>query len=173
MTYFEVDTVKFGALGDRVLIEEDQFKSGYECTACAGTGEVVCPDCAGRGIHTRTRPADDGGPEIEVTTRCVQCGGAKKQACKSCRGRGGLLVVPESAQRRPSTGTVVSAGRGCAYLKEGQKVVYSNFSGHTLDLERAGVPVILRILHEAEVLALVDGHLELRVMRDQTEAVGL
>ncbi len=171
MTYFEVDTVKFGALGDRVLIEEDQFKSGYDCTVCSGTGSVLCADCAGRGIHTRTRPSEDG--EVEVTTRCNQCGGAKKVPCTVCKGKGALLVVPDTAQRRPSTGTIVSAGRGCTYLKEGQKVVYSNFSGHTLDLERAGVPVVLRILHESEVLAAVDGHLELRVMREQTEAVGL
>lgn len=133
---FEIGPVKFAAFGDRILIQEDEFKSGYECEVCGGTG--VSP------INPNMR-------------------------CKTCEGKGGLIVVPEISQRRPTTGTIVSIGEAVKWLKPGQSVLYSSFAGHTVDLDRAGKPLVLRILHESEVLSLVDGHLELRTVRGKSE----
>jgi len=133
---FQLDDLTFEAIGDRVLIEEDQFKSGYECPDCGGTGKsAIVP-------------------------------GAR---CSSCEGKGGLLVVPEVSERRPTTGCVVSAGPNCKWLGVGDNVLYSNFAGYVVDLARAGRNVTIRILHETEVLARMTGHLELRSLKGKSE----
>ena len=82
-------------------------------------------------------------------------------------------MVPDIAQRRPSTGQVVSTGDKVKYFKVGDNVLYSNFAGHAMDLERSGHKVVVRILHESEILAQVQGHLELRAVQNQREALGI
>jgi co-chaperonin GroES (HSP10) len=139
--WFEVGAVGFCASGDRLVIEEDQFKSGYECKQCGGSGTV---------------------PSTVV--------GGKAKTCPECDGKGGIIVVPEVSQRRPTTGIVRSAGEQCKVYKVGDGVLFSNFAGFALDLNRAsGAPVCLRILHETEVLTKVRGHLELRAISNQRE----
>ena len=133
---FEIGPLKFEAFGDRIIVQEDAFKSGYECETCGGTG--VSP------LNPNMR-------------------------CKDCNGTGGLLAIPEVSQRRPTTGTIASVGPDVQHLKVGQSVMYSSFAGHTIDLDRAGVPVVLRILHEPEVLSILEGHLELRSVRGKSE----
>ena len=93
--------------------------------------------------------------------------------CPECDGKGGLLVVAEVSQRRPSTGRVVSVGDKVKYFKVGDNVLYSNFAGHAIDLERTGNKVVVRILHETEILAQVRGHLELRSVTNEREALGI
>jgi co-chaperonin GroES (HSP10) len=152
---FPVGTLTFWALGDRVLIEEDQFRSGYECTKCGGSGKTACDNCGGS----------------QVTTTGKKCGLCSdgSTVCSGCGGKGGLIVTPETSQRRPTSGTVVSAGVKCEYLKEGDSVLFSNFAGFVVDLARAGSPVTLRILHETEILAGMDGHLTLTNLRGKSE----
>lgn len=159
MTTFQVGDLKFGALGDRLLIEEDEFKSGYECSSCGGDGTVACSNCSGRGFNLKA----DG-----VRIKCSLCDKGHV-VCPSCQGKGGLLVAPETAQRRPTTGIVVSAGEQCRTLKVGDGVMYSNFAGYVVDLARAGHKVSIRILHETEVLCTIEGHLELKNLRGKTE----
>lgn len=142
--WFEVGEVGFAASGDRLVIEEDQFKSGYECKTCEGSGKV---------------------PSTVV--------GGKPKTCPTCDGKGGLLIVAEVSQRRPTTGIVRSAGEQCKVYKVGDGVLFSNFAGFAIDLQRAGRPVCLRILHETEVLTKVRGHLELRAISSQREATGI
>jgi len=142
--WFNVGEVGFAASGDRLVIEEDQFKSGYECKTCGGTGKV---------------------------TSKVVAGAVKK--CPECDGKGGLIVVPDNAQRRPTTGIVRSAGELCKVYKVGDGVLFSNFAGFAIDLQRAGQPVCLRILHETEVLTKVRGHLELRAISSQREVTSI
>jgi co-chaperonin GroES (HSP10) len=136
---FELGALKFWALGDRVLIQEDEFKSGYECEGCGGSG------------------------------RSLRIAGAR---CGTCEGTGvikGGIIAPETSQRRPTTGVVISLGEECKTLKVGQSVLYSNFSGYVIDLARAGKPVVLRILHESEVLCAMEGQLEMRTLRGKSE----
>jgi len=153
---FDLGPLKFWALGDRVLIQEDDFKSGYECETCGGLGKVNCSNCGGLG-----RVGAKG-------FKCAHCE-AGKVPCSDCLGKGGLLVTPETSQRRPTTGVIVSCGEACKVLKPGQSVLYSNFAGYVIDLNRAGRPVTLRILHETEVLCAMEGKLELRTLRGKSE----
>jgi hypothetical protein len=157
---FVLETVKFEAFGDRVLILEDEFKSGYECSTCNGAGKFQCTACQGHGTVSY------GGPEL----MCSLCNGNKVVTCEACNGKGGLLVVPDDQKRRPTTGTIVSKGEDVEILKVGQSVLYSSFAGHTMDLYRAtGEKVVIRILHEPEILTLVTGHLDLRAVRGKSE----
>jgi co-chaperonin GroES (HSP10) len=159
---FELGDLKFRALGDRVIIIEDEFKTGYECGHCGGSGKAPCDQCGGHGAYLRGK----------VTLKCSHCvNGAVR--CPECDGKGGLLVAPETAQRRPTTGKVVSAGSACKVLSPGQGVMYSNFAGYVVDLARAGKTVTLRILHETEVLCEMDGQLELRNFKGKTEIAEL
>ena len=82
-------------------------------------------------------------------------------------------MVPEVSERRPSTGKVVSVGDKVKYFKVGDNVLYSNFAGHAMDLKRAGADLVVRILHESEILAQVQGHLELRTIQNQRESLGI
>lgn len=154
---FELGDIKFEAFGDRVLIEEDEFKSGYECDHCAGTGKARCVNCDGNGTVG------------ERGHKCSYCSGSGSERCHECDGKGGLLVAPDVSQRRPTTGKIVSVGEDTKYLQPGMTVLFSSFAGHTIDLARAGHPISLRILHETEVLSLVEGHLSLKTVRGKSE----
>src|SRR5258708_1341947 len=123
-TWFEAGAVKFAAYGDRLLIIEDEFRSGYECRACGGTGAVGCNECRGAGSYIRE----------SAEFKCAQCEGRGRLACVECNGKGALLVVPETSQRRPSTGRVVSIGDGVTHFGIGDDVLYSNFAGHAMDI---------------------------------------
>jgi co-chaperonin GroES (HSP10) len=155
---FKAGDVSFYALGDRVIVREDEFKSGYECRTCSGHGKVVCSNCDGTG-HSK----------VNAHAKCSACHGETTQTCPDCEGKGGVLIVPEQSQRRPSSGMIVSVGEDCKVLKEGENVLYSNFAGYAIDLDRAGISTCLRILHEKEILCRVEGHLELRTLRNKTD----
>lgn len=156
---FEVGALKFWALADRILIQEDEFKSGHECPSCDGKGRTACPECHGEGKY-----------QIEGHERsCANCESKGTTVCTDCEGKGGLIIVPETAQRRPTTGKIVSVGDGVKYLKLGDSVLYSNFAGYVVDLDRAGVKVTLRILHESEVLCGMEGHLTLSNLKGKSE----
>jgi len=42
-----------------------------------------------------------------------------------------------------------------------------------MDLERAGHKVVVRILHESEILASVQGHLEMRNVKNERDSLGI
>lgn len=153
---FDIGPIKFWALGDRVLIKEDEFRTGYECSTCGGSGQQRCPNCAGEGL-------------VQNKFKCSHCGGKGEVRCETCEGKGGLLVAPEVAQRRPTTGKVVSVGDDVTSLRVGDTVLYSNFAGFVVDLAPAGKKVTLRILHEKEVLCGMEGQLEMRTLRGKSE----
>lgn len=162
-TWFEAGGVKFAAYGDRLLIIEDEFRSGYECRACGGTGTVGCDECRGTGAYLRG----------DTEFKCAQCEGRGRLVCGECNGKGALLVVPDTAQRRPSTGRVVSVGDRVEHFDVGDNVLYSNFAGHAMDIPMGEGVVVLRILHEKEILAAVEGHLEISRVRNSREALGV
>lgn len=161
--WYSVGAFKIAGYGDRLIIIEDKFKSGYECRACNGTGKVQCPDCDG-----------DGRNRVNPELWCKSCKGTPGQAtCSECDGKGGLLVIPEQSQRRPTTGRIVSTGGKVKDFEVGDDVLYSNFAGHASDFPLEQGMVCVRILHESEILAQVKGHLELRAVRHQREAIGV
>src|SRR5579859_6632430 len=134
--WYKLGAVEFAAFGDRLLIIEDEFRSGYECRGCGGSGKRDCENCQGRGRYFVDA----------IERKCSACSGTGKETCSECGGKGGLIVVPEVSQRRPSTGSVVSVGHLVEHFKVGDNVLYSNFAGHAMDIG----DVTLRILHEKE-----------------------
>ena len=151
---YAVGNVKFTALGDRVLVKEDDFRSGYDCTACNKSGRVTCAACGGSGKS-----------KVVTHAKCSDCGGAGNVACAACNGKGALLYIPENSERRPTSGEIVSLGPDCTKLSLGQSVIYSNFAGHAMDIDN----IVLRILHESEIYLIVDGHLEMRRLRSKSD----
>lgn len=155
---FKVGHLTFEAIGNRTIIREDEFHSGYECAACKGKGSVECAGCKGSGISSTVAHA-----------RCSHCEGAGNVTCRECDGKGGLLIVSEQSQRRPTSGVVMSVGPDAHELTVGDSVLYSNFAGYVVDLETAEGPTCLRILHENEILARMTGQLELRTLKGKSE----
>ncbi len=156
---FDIGPIKFWALGDRVLIREDEFRTGYECSTCGGSGQALCDNCHGAGTNNRNG----------INIKCSICDGKGELRCATCEGKGGLLVAPDIAQRRPTTGKVVSVGDDVTHVKVGDSVLYSNFAGFVVDLAPAGKKITLRILHEPEILCGMEGQLEMRTLRGKTE----
>jgi chaperonin GroES len=58
----------------------------------------------------------------------------------------GGILLPSSAQKRPTQGTVQSAG-GAKGVKEGDKVVYSKYAGTELELQGDAF-VLLKVRHQ-------------------------
>jgi co-chaperonin GroES (HSP10) len=144
------------ASSDRMIVVEDPFVSGYECTSCNGRGVVNCENCEGSGKSVIVK---DG--------KCSHCQGSKTMKCSACAGKGGTIVVPEVSERRPTTGQIVSVGPKITQFVRGESVLYPSFAGHVLDLEATdlqgnAVIAAIRILQESDILAKVSGHLELR-----------
>jgi co-chaperonin GroES (HSP10) len=144
------------ASADRMIVVEDPFVSGYECSSCGGRGVVNCENCQGTGKSVIVK---DG--------KCSRCQGSKVMKCPACDGKGGTIVVPEVSERRPTTGQIVSVGPKITQYARGESVLYPSFAGHVLDLEATdidgnAVVAAIRILQESDILAKVSGHLELR-----------
>lgn len=177
---FRIGPTSFEALGDRVLVLVDQFKSGYECEICGGKQKVKCMDCvAGRSA-------------INPNMLCKTCHGTTEMVCPDCEGKGvekGGIVVPDSSQNRPESGTIVSIGEDVGrpvrrifgvrvqatderkqILKLGDKVLFGRFAGNSIDLETVTKDkIFLRILNESEVLCRLQGQLELRRLKKSSK----
>lgn len=207
----ETNVIKLGALtmeahADRMLVLEDEFRSGMECTACVGKRkikspeleELVCENCEGTGRSILNKDA-----------RCARCRGTGRTICETCKGKGGSLVVPDASERRPTTGRILSMGDaifcapcegtgmigiptldgeqitgfsspckrckgtgGTQTFVRGQSVIYTSFSGHCWDLVLPnGEEIVIRVLQESDILAKIQGHLDLRRVK-KSQAVG-
>jgi co-chaperonin GroES (HSP10) len=163
---YHTGPVSWIAMFERILIIEDRFRSGYECDECDETGKVPCTDCV------------DGHSSLNAEILCKTCEGSKLKMCEPCKGKGVLLDIPEVAQRRPTTGTVVSIGQDVHTVKRGDTVLYSNYVGEVYDLPgvdqlQRPITVTLRVMKEREIICRVEGHLELkRVKRHEFQGGG-
>lgn len=163
-----VGAAGFEADNDRLIILQDDYRSGYECPECLDKNKrtiggkevstVVCPSCDG----TKLRPKA-GNPNLQV--KCSECEGEGWVVCPTCNGKGGTIVVAENAKGRPTTGTIVSIGPDVKNRNRGDKVIYPSFAGHAYDL--TGVTeqgrtkeVVLVILRDSEILSRMYGSLE-------------
>lgn len=201
----ETNVLKLGALtmeafNDRLLVIEDEFRSGYECTVCFGKTKVTCSKCTGKGFQVCDNCRGSGMSILVPGAKCTVClgvgkllceicNGVKTTPCEACAGRGvveGGLVIPEASERRPTTGVVASTGwkvnsRLTRFLswftrkqviQRGESVIYTSFSGHVYDLELPNDEVVvIRVIQESDILAKVGGHLELRRVK-KSAAVG-
>jgi co-chaperonin GroES (HSP10) len=121
----------FTALGDKVLITLDQFKSGYECATCKGKGKVVS----------------------KLTENLV--------LCPSCEGKSvkeGGIIIPDTAKMLANSGVVVSMGakarKECTEYKLGDRVLFSAHAGSLIPT-RAGIA--FKYMDWWQPIALVDG----------------
>ena len=170
----QTNVLRLGALtmeafNDRLLVIEDEFRSGYECPDCVGKKkikspeleELVCESCGGSGKSVIVHDA-----------KCTRCRGTGRTLCGTCKGKGGVIVVAQASERRPTTGTIVSVGEKVERAQRGESVIYTSFSGHVYDLELPGDEVVvIRVIQESDILAKVSGHLELRRVK-KSVAVG-
>jgi len=137
------------AIGHRILVLEDEFKSGYECTECGGTGhsDVKCPHCKG---STFWKGDPDRGPcpDCEVGTS----DGRKSLGyviCAKCQGKSGVIIIPDDAKRRPCTGKILSKGSLVTEFEVGTRVMYTNYTG--TDFEVLG-GIKLRVMLDHDVM---------------------
>jgi co-chaperonin GroES (HSP10) len=182
--YMESNVVTLGRMqmeahDDRLLIIEDPFVSGLECTDCGRTGKIACPDCGGKGKRIvdidpkKMISLEDDVVKREgnvVTKKCSGCDGLGKIGCPTCKGHGAILFVPDESKMRPTTGLVVSTGDKAAKIKRGDSVCYSSFTGQkwqfdVSDKDGNSVEVVIRCMHDNEVLCKLSGHLEMRRVR--------
>lgn len=174
----QLGTMTMEATEDRVIIVQDEFVSGYECTVCRGKQEIACGNCQGRGKYSKNLQMQNvPAPENEIPGviefKCSECSGFGMVKCPECDGKGGVLIVPESAERRPTTGTIVSVGPLVFDWKRGSAAIYPSFAGHAFDLtandmEGREVKITIVVLKKSELLARVSGHLELRRVKKST-----
>jgi co-chaperonin GroES (HSP10) len=136
----------------RVLVQEDPYKSKYECTDCGGVGHkgVVCKYCKGTKFE---RGKEENG-------YCRDCSigeaGSSKtlghEACPTCHGTGGTIVIPDENQRNTTTGQVLAiSARDILEVRVGDKVMFTNYSGSPfkfMDLD-------LRVIIEKDLLGKV------------------
>lgn len=138
------------AKNTRIVIIEDEFKTGYECKACNGNLVVIaiqelCPMCKSTGYEKG----------FDGLSECRICKGRKGvRECGECKGKGGLLIAPETSKRRPTTGKVTSIGTDVKVIKVGDHVLYQQQAGSAITLKGN---VVLRIIHEDEVIACLYG----------------
>lgn len=157
VAYIKLINCSLEPLGDRVLVEEDIFRSGYECEKCSGFKVITCGLCNGAGTEIQK------GSEISLGAqrKCPQCFGAGETHCPTCRGTGlkaGGIVIPETSERRTTTGTIRAVGpevRNSA-LSAGTKIIYPFFAG--IDIKYKQKPLV-RFLYEKEIVAIIHGTL--------------
>jgi hypothetical protein len=128
------------AIEDKIIILLDKFRSGYECSACGGTGiGEKCKDCVNginfRGFKCKTC---DGDPERFIG-----------KTCPVCKGRGSSIIIPDSAKALPTSGMIVSIGPQCTKRKVGERVVFGAHVGFFLPFKGN---VRLRMMREYEPL---------------------
>jgi co-chaperonin GroES (HSP10) len=155
----------FEAFFNRVIVRQDEWRSGYECGRCGGKdirnecSYILCDNCNGSG---KSLIVKDG--------KCSICDGRGIVICPDCKGKGATLVTPDSAKNRPTTGTIVSVGENVQHFKIGDKVIYPSFAGHGYDLggitsEGKPVSAFCVILRDDEILCRMYGTLEQRAVK--------
>jgi co-chaperonin GroES (HSP10) len=164
-----VGAAGFEAHADRLIILQDDYRSGFECKTCLDEGKrtvngkevstISCEECKGSGRRLKAGNAS-------LTVKCSDCEGEGWKICPDCGGKGGAIVIPEKEKGKPTTGTIVSIGPEVQYAwKRGDKCIYPSFAGHAYDLEgldqkRKVVKVTLVILRDSEILSRMVGALE-------------
>lgn len=140
-------------IDDKILVLVDKFKTGYECKTCDGKGHTgeECPNCHGSGTEVFRQPDD-----TETIGRCRVCtvgsGDGRKslkyKPCADCHGLQARLIVPETNERKPTTGKVIAAGQNANFYKVGTTVVFTNYTGTGFEIN----DMDLRVMKERDVL---------------------
>jgi len=163
---------KFEALGEKILVSIDIFKSGYECKTCLGK-KVVNESCE---CEQHDRPGykysndhldsifESLGKEVSdvrLETKCPLCNGdyisrRNTKDCPECKGVGALLVLPDTSKQLPTTGVIVSKGKYCTRtdIAIGDRVVFGPYAGSMIPT-KAGL--MFKILDESQAWCKIEG----------------
>lgn len=170
---FWVGATGFAARGERIIIREDEHKSGYECLRCMDkehrtldgqeVSVITCPECKGDGKRLKA-----GNPTL--TVKCSGCEERGFVPCPECRGKGTStgIIIPDNQKSEPMTGTVVSVGPDAKVYTVGDRVMFPAYSGHrsTITAKEKKTErkekVRVRFIQEGDVIAQLYGELELR-----------
>jgi len=92
------------AIENKIIVKVDQYKSGYECKTCKGSGRV----------------------KSTVNEEILR-------SCDDCNGKGETLIIPDSAKSLPSTGVIMSMGpkTESMLIKAKIKDIKANMKLHT------------------------------------------
>lgn len=126
--YIVAGQLALEATEDKIIIQLDPFRSGYECKTCSGKGTIT---------KVRYEGAE---PEIKQ--------------CSDCNGIGATIVVPESAKALPTSGRIVSCGPLCEKRAIGERVLFGAHTGYFLPFKGN---IRLRIMREHEVMCKIYG----------------
>jgi co-chaperonin GroES (HSP10) len=164
----------FEALGEKVIVSIDVFKSGYECKVCKGRKKIESKCTCELDEHSGKRysVADIAavrealGDQIANTRAempCSECQGDYIQArksitCAACKGIGSVLVLPDSSKNLPTTGVVVSMGNLCDPAKLGYKlgdrILFGPYAGSMIPT-KAGI--LFKIIDASNAWAIIEG----------------
>ena len=107
-----------------------------------------------RSLHsTRTNSKHQKNDNNDYQTAC------RSRACQARTGRGktvGGIIIPDTAQEKPSRGAVVAVGQGTKdetmVLKAGDNVLYGKYAGTEVEIDGEK----LLIMRQSDVLAVVE-----------------
>jgi co-chaperonin GroES (HSP10) len=162
LVYYAMHPEYDGAVaGDRIMVLRDIKESSYSCKACKGTGyeeDLTCGNCGGTAKETvRT----DGGTAEVPCRACRVLGYGHEQGyssghkkCAKCNGSGwrGGIIIPEESQKEAITGIVVSLGPDTRTYKIGDRLMFSRFTGHTMEISKTTSYIIMR---ESEAIGIL------------------
>lgn len=134
------------AIEDRILIQLDKFKSGYECKDCNETGVYAACECTRRG----TFGEKENGKTCHFKDACSRQ--TVGEVCKTCNGTGSTLTVPETARAIPTSGIIVSIGPAVTKRKVGERILFGAHTGYFLPFKGNAK---IRVMREDEPLCLI------------------
>lgn len=164
----------FEALGEKILVSIDVFKSGYECKECKGKKvlQLRC-NCERQG-HAGLKYSDEELETIKQTLGdsvslarqalpCDECIGdflskRVEVTCPYCKGIGATLIIPDTSKILATTGVVVSMGSLCNPEKLkfniGDRIVFGPYAGNMIPT-RAGLA--FKILDASQAWCRIEG----------------
>jgi co-chaperonin GroES (HSP10) len=161
---------KFEALGKKIIVSIDVFRSGYECKICKGKGKIdircVCEDHRPGYKYSLLELKEFEGSEIYTAREmmyCPQCLGHPENkrrtiSCEPCKGHGTLIEIPDTSKNLPTTGVVVSIGAGVKLekikYKVGDRVIFGPYAGSMIPT-KAGL--MFKVLDWNQVWCRIEG----------------
>lgn len=171
---FWVGATGFAARGERIIIREDEHKSGYECLTCMDKEHrtvdgiklsvLSCQACQGQGKRPKAGNS-------ELIVKCSDCEGRGFIPCPACDGKGtpkGGIIIPDSQKSEPMSGVVVSVGPQANVYVINDRVMFPAYSGHrsTVTVKEKATgreeKVRVRFINEGDVIAQLYGELEMK-----------
>lgn len=162
----------FEAIGEKILVSIDVFKSGYECKFCKGTKTVqkIC-SCEAFGhaglkydeeeIEEIRKSLGDEVANARAALLCPDCNGhfeeqRSTETCPECKGIGHMIILPDESKKLPTTGVVVSMGEACSKkrFKIGDRILFGPYAGNMIPT-KAGL--MFKILDENQAWCRIEG----------------